>query len=142
MSRNDIGPRNTGYARGIITLQCHSRLEKSINNGGCSMPVWKLADTVLHHMLQALDHLATKGIVHRDMKPANILYITGKDGKYHFQLGDFGFCNQAIMAQSQVGTPIYMAPEMFKEGEQTHKLDIWSLYVTILWTLDIGGFRE
>ena len=36
---------------------------------------------------------------------------------------------------------LYMAPEMFRGGHQTTKSDIWSLFVTMLWTLDVGGFR-
>jgi serine/threonine protein kinase len=40
------------------------------------------------------------------------------------------------------GSELYMAPEMFRKGGQTSKLDVWSLFVTMLWTLDIGGFRQ
>ena len=35
-----------------------------------------------------------------------------------------------------------MAPEMFRTGGQTHKVDVWSLFVTMLWTLDTGEFRQ
>jgi hypothetical protein len=31
---------------------------------------------------------------------------------------------------------------MFRKGGQTSKLDVWSLFVTMLWTLDVGGFRQ
>ena len=75
------------------------------------------------------------------MKPENILYVS-RDGQYHFQLGDFGLCNRLVHAASFVGSLTYMAPEMFGGGEQTHKVDIWSLFVTMLWTLDAEGFRQ
>jgi serine/threonine protein kinase len=101
-----------------------------------------IADPLFRQMLEALDCLAWKGIVHRDVKPANILFISLEDGRIHFQLGDFGLCNRAISAATYAGSPLYMAPEMFQEGEQTHKVDVWSLFVTILWTLDINGFRK
>ncbi|KAI0433083.1 kinase-like protein [Xylaria sp. FL1042] len=101
-----------------------------------------LSLSVFNHMLQALDYLASKGMVHRDLKPENILYVVDKDGQYNFQLGDFGFSNYANMAATYVGSPLYMAPELGSGGEQTHKLDVWSLYVTMLWTLDTCGFRE
>lgn len=97
--------------------------------------------SLFHHMLQALDCLAFYGIIHRDVKPENILYVTGSDGQYVFQLGDFGLCNRKIIAESCVGTLIYMAPELFQEKEQTDKVDVWSLFVTMLWTLDTG-FRQ
>ena len=35
-----------------------------------------------------------------------------------------------------------MPPEMFREGAQTDKVDVWSLFVTMLWTLDAGKFRQ
>lgn len=97
---------------------------------------------VFHQMLQALDYLATENIVHRDVKPENILYITQANGKCQFQLGDFGLSNNAATAWTTVGTPLFMAPEVYQGGHQTPKVDIWSLFVTMLWILDIGGFRQ
>jgi hypothetical protein len=35
-----------------------------------------------------------------------------------------------------------MPPEMFQEGDQTHKVDVWLLFVTMLWILDAGEFRQ
>lgn len=114
---------------------------ESLIHSECSVPMTSLAETVLHHILQAIDCLATHGIIHRDVKPENILY-TSQQGKYHFQLGDFGLSNRQIIATTHSGTPLYMAPEMFLNGEQTHKVDVWSLFVTIIWTLNTRGFRE
>ncbi len=63
-------------------------------------------------------------------------------GRYQFQLGDFRLCNRAVDATTFAGSKLYMAPEMFRKGGQTFKLDVWSLFVTMLWTLDVGGFRH
>ena len=101
-----------------------------------------IANSVFPQMLQALDCIAWKGIIHRDVKPKNILYISQPGGQYQFQLGDFGLCNHAVDATTYAGSELYMAPEMFWKGGQTSKLDVWSLFVTMLWTLDIGGFRQ
>ncbi|CAK7199526.1 hypothetical protein SEUCBS139899_002206 [Sporothrix eucalyptigena] len=108
-----------------------------------SLSLENLAQRVLHHMLQALDVLACRGVVHRDVKPENIFYVQRADG-YHFQLGDFGLSNHANIATSgRVGTGIFMAPEMYSgNGLRTHKVDVWSLFVSILWVLDVGGFRD
>lgn len=106
----------------------------------CSVPITDLAHTALHHILQAIDFLAVKYIIHRDIKPENILYIS-RQGKFHFQLGDFGLSNRRIIAATLSGTPLYMALEMFNNGEQTHKVDVWSLFVTMLWVLNISRFR-
>ena len=101
-----------------------------------------VADFVFPQMLQALDCLAYNGIVHRDVKPENILYVSQPGGQYQFQLGDFGLCNRVVDAATFAGSRMYMAPEMFRKGGQTSKLDVWSLFVTMLWTLDAGGFRQ
>lgn len=101
-----------------------------------------LAKTAFHQMLQALDFLATYGLIHRHVKPDNILYETGPDNQYQFQLGDFGLCTRTVSATTTVGTPYYMAPEMLQNGKQTDKVDVWSLFVTMVWTLDVGGFRQ
>ncbi len=114
---------------------------QSLIRGGCSIPVVDLGTTVLYHMLQAIDFLAMNGIVHRDIKPENILYVS-RPGQYYFQLGDFGLSNRQIIATTFAGSMLYVAPEMFQNGEQTHKADVWSLYVTMLWTLDVAGFRD
>ncbi|KAI1428209.1 kinase-like protein [Xylaria sp. FL1777] len=113
---------------------------QSLLQGRLTVPINDLAVTVFHHMLQALDCLSGEGIVHRDIKPENILYVT-RSNEYHFQLGDFGLSNHQIVAQTFAGSLLYMAPELF-QGKQTHKADVWALCVTMLWTLDVEGFRE
>ena len=54
------------------------------------------------------------GIIHRDVKPENIIYISHPGGQYQFQLGDFGLSNRQATAVTFCGTPIYMAPEMYQ----------------------------
>ena len=114
---------------------------ESLVTSGCSTPINDLSTTVLHHTLQAIDFLTTQGIIHRDVKPENILFIS-QSSQYHFQLGDFGLSNRQITAATFVGSLLYMAPELFQQRKQTDKADIWSLYVTMLWTLDVEGFRD
>ena len=101
-----------------------------------------VVSSVFPQMLQALDFIACQGIVHRDVKPANILYVSQSNGQYEFQLGDFGLCNRIIDAVSFVGTYLYMAPEVSQNGSQTHKVDVWSLFVSMMWALNTGGFRQ
>ncbi|KAL3958286.1 hypothetical protein ACCO45_006448 [Purpureocillium lilacinum] len=101
-------------------------------------------ELMVPHMLQALDYLDVHGVIHRDIKPANILYKREATG-YRFVLGDFGLCNNVnLAATAGKGTPIYMAPEILrgKTYLQSTRSDIWSLLVTILWTIDLADIRK
>lgn len=64
------------------------------------------------------------------------------DGEYHFQLADFGLSNEGIKAHSFKETLEYIAPEMRTGQRQSTKVDIWSLWMTLAWIGDIGGFRS
>ena len=93
---------------------------------------------VLRQMLSAIGYLATKNLVHRDVKPDNILYYKppGNSG-YHFQLADFGLANQHSLATTVCGTGYYQAPELWPGkskvyAPQSHKMDVWSLFATIV----------
>ncbi|KAE8222053.1 hypothetical protein CF319_g4691 [Tilletia indica] len=71
-------------------------------------------------------------LVHRDIKPANILIRPG--GGY--VLADFGLSrmiNEADLAATRCGTPVYMTPEMIRAGAHTyyHKVDCWALGATL-----------
>ncbi|KAK2785918.1 hypothetical protein FQN52_008185 [Onygenales sp. PD_12] len=134
-----------------IASQCWDRPEVEIFMGLKEGTLRSLAESrtdldfagsVFKQMLQALDCLAYNGIIHRDVKPDNILYTTYPNGAYHYQLGDFGLCNRNISAHSQVGSPLFMAPEVYRGEAQTHKVDVWSLFVTMVWLFDGNGFRQ
>ncbi|KAL8652677.1 MAG: hypothetical protein Q9210_002540 [Variospora velana] len=102
----------------------------------------QIANALFPQMLQALDCLAHGNILHRDIKPDNILYTVLPNGKYHFQLTDFGLCNLATQATTFAGSPRFMAPEILQGGPQTSKVDTWSLFVTVAYTLNANGYRD
>ncbi|KAK4071315.1 hypothetical protein Purlil1_13458 [Purpureocillium lilacinum] len=105
-----------------------------------------LCDGLLHQMLQALDYLARQGIIHRDVKPDNILFKRDSSEKYLYQLADFGLANSAEKAKSFAGTRKFMAPELamesYRHKKQTPKIDIWSLFATLVDVLNVAKFRE
>ena len=87
-----------------------------------------------------LDYAHTRGILHRDLKPANILL----DSKHGPMLSDFGLAKlideagTSVTADgSVVGTPHYIAPEVWEGQGTTHQSDIYALGC-ILYEMLIG----
>nr|WP_239003807.1 serine/threonine-protein kinase [Nocardia panacis] len=83
---------------------------------------------VVEQIAAALDAAHGGGLVHRDVKPANIL-VSDKDFAY---LADFGIAHTegdaaVTLVGVAVGSYIYMAPERFDAGQVTGRADIYSL---------------
>ncbi len=91
--------------------------------------------SALEYALQLTDALAAAhrhGIVHRDIKPTNVLFSEDNTLK----LADFGLARQTADAHltgtgATVGTPAYMAPERFDGAEADTRSDVYSLGVVI-----------
>ena len=87
------------------------------------------AAEVMRDLLKALQHCHSQCIIHRDIKPQNIMY--GQDGLVKFI--DFGIAitqKKDMSNMATCGSPIYMAPEVLAE-KYGHECDIWSLGVTL-----------
>jgi serine/threonine-protein kinase len=94
-----------------------------------ALPV-HMAQMILVEMADALAHAHARGIIHRDVKPANILL----DESGSALLSDFGIAKVAreqglTRTGSTVGTPLYMSPEQFTSGTVTGASDQYALGV-------------
>ncbi|XP_004487421.1 mitogen-activated protein kinase kinase kinase 18-like [Cicer arietinum] len=78
-------------------------------------------------ILQGLEYLHTKGIVHCDIKGSNIL-VCEKGVK----IGDFGCAKMVDETVPIAGTPMFMSPEVARGEEQGYPCDVWSLGCTIV----------
>ncbi|KAJ0919323.1 putative protein kinase ULK-Fused family [Helianthus annuus] len=92
---------------------------------------------IAKQLVSALHYLHSNRIIHRDMKPQNILICAGGVVK----LCDFGFAramsNNTVVLRTHKGTPLYMAPELVREKPYDHTVDLWALGV-ILYELYVG----
>ena len=76
-----------------------------------------------------IDYLHSKKFLHRDLKPANVFCYSSR----HLVIGDLG-CSLLLkqkLPRMQVGTPYYMAPEIWAHQSYSEPCDVWSLGVLL-----------
>lgn len=86
------------------------------------------AALIIERLAAALDHAHARKIIHRDIKPDNVLF----DGSHNPYLSDFGVAKlteSAISATGEevIGTPAYISPEQARGEAVDHRADIYGL---------------
>jgi len=93
--------------------------------------------SIMLQLKNALNYLYDNTILHRDLKPDNILFNMYDNNEFVLKLADFGFSRifnknavtdigHAPLIQTYCGTPIYMAPELLIQNTYNVKADLWS----------------
>jgi NIMA (never in mitosis gene a)-related kinase 1/4/5 len=79
----------------------------------------------------ALLHIHSHDIIHRDIKPLNVLVTKDRN----FKLGDLSesiiVTKERYLKSKTVGTPLYLSPEIIKKQQYDHRTDIFSLGVVM-----------
>ncbi|XP_063256812.1 serine/threonine-protein kinase 36 isoform X2 [Prinia subflava] len=119
----------------VVTDYAEGELFQILEDDG-SLPEDQV-QTIAAQLISALYYLHSHRILHRDMKPQNILL--GKNGVV--KLCDFGFARamsiHTMVLTSIKGTPLYMSPELVEERPYDHTADLWSVGC-ILYELFVG----
>ncbi len=89
---------------------------------------------IMSQVVDALEHAHERGLIHRDVKPSNIMVDEARNDQV--TLMDFGLVRAAedtslTKTGTIVGTPEYMSPEQAEGGEIDHRTDIYSLGVVL-----------
>ncbi|UYM03996.1 serine/threonine-protein kinase [Solicola gregarius] len=92
--------------------------------------------TLFDQLLLALEAVHGAGLVHRDVKPANLLLEPTGAGRPHLRLGDFGVAvalNEPRLTQAAtvLGTPGYRAPEQMAGADPHPTQDIWAAGIVL-----------
>ncbi|KAJ9297892.1 hypothetical protein DTO271G3_4113 [Paecilomyces variotii] len=117
----------------IILEYCENGSLHSISKNFGRFPE-NLVGLYMSQVLHGLLYLHEQGVIHRDIKGANIL--TTKEGLV--KLADFGVASRTtgLHESSVVGTPYWMAPEVIELSGATTASDIWSLGCTVIELLE------
>lgn len=131
----DYGEQD-GYAYLVMPLLSLGSLNDRLRRGPVSLPE---GGRVLDQVAGALDYAHRLGIIHRDVKPSNILL----DPDGNALLADFGLArpvstSRNLTGSAVVGTPAYMAPEQIQGGPVDGRCDQYALGV-VLFQLATGS---
>lgn len=134
----DLEAKNPWYAAEYVSdMSLHDVIQTTGSFTGDRW--WKLA----HHLLTALEAIHDKGVIHRDLKPLNIMIVKSEPKLIDFGLAkpvlNFGGGAAETTHSFLAGTANYMSPEQWGGlRDVDEKTDIWAMGITLI---DAAGGR-
>jgi tRNA A-37 threonylcarbamoyl transferase component Bud32 len=117
------------------SLQEYIALKKTIH--------WQKACQFFLQICSGLQHAHIKGVVHRDLKPGNIMMTKDDQQKYVLKIVDFGLAKicgddsaQRLTLTGEIfGSPLYMSPEQCQGNVLDHRSDIYAMGIIMYETI-------
>jgi serine/threonine-protein kinase len=129
---HDIAEDEAGQPYLVMEFIEGTPLDKLLTPGAERLTLEQSLDIGIQ-MAEALDYAHRRGVVHRDVKPANILITAEGRAK----IADFGIAKLAGMqlttAGQMLGTPAFMSPEQFSGAALDGRSDLFSLGAMLYW---------
>jgi serine/threonine-protein kinase len=129
---HDFGRTDAGLLF-IVSEFLEGRPLSALVEGGAPIPLGQ-AVNLFNQVLAAVDEAHSQRVIHRDLKPDNIMLTRLRTGEDFVKVLDFGIARVAgtgdarLTAQGELcGTPAYMAPEVIRGKEATPRSDIYAL---------------
>lgn len=115
----------------VVMEYCSQDLDQFIKKRGPLMNDPVLVQIFMDHLLSGLSELHSFGILHRDIKPQNLLIAACKKERYLLKIADFGLGRRASANLTtftpEIQTMLYRAPELFTMvPKYCEAIDIWS----------------
>ena len=86
---------------------------------------------IARQLCAGLGEAHRKGIIHRDLKSANVILCQPANGERRVVITDFGLSGTATEADDFAGTPQYMAPELWQGAKTSRASDVYALGVVL-----------
>ncbi len=130
----DFGESSTGQLYLAMEYLDGQSLADRIARVGAIEPA--PAITIARQIARGLAHAHERGVVHRDLKPDNVMLVTEDDEPDVVRLLDFGLArmrsgSKLTQAGQVFGTPVYMAPEQFAGADVDARADLYAFGVML-----------